>query len=93
MVFELTQGPKRRRGFPRDGEEDLPEHSRRAAGSKRGGVRSATQACVAGPPARRAARRARQLRLLTARRTDSGAARGHPRRRRSSDATHIIHNR
>lgn len=61
----VFQWPERRRGFPRNSEEDLPEHPRRAAGPERGGVGRAAQAGVPGPPASRAARRQGQLRLLT----------------------------
>lgn len=60
------QGSKRRGGVPGNGEENIPEHPGRAARPERGGVGRAAQAGVARPPARRAARRARPLRLLAA---------------------------
>lgn len=63
------QGSKRRGGVPGNGEENIPEHPGRAARPERGGVGRAAQARVARPPARRAARRARPLRLLAAPRT------------------------
>lgn len=64
-IIQMFQRTKCRGGFSGDSQENLPEYSRRAAGSERGGVGCAAQARGAGPPAGRAAAGQGQLRLLT----------------------------